>query len=233
MTASDVSRKLGKHVTTVTEHLDLLVKEGFIERHETPGEKFVFYSLTDKGDQLVRFNGAVIILFVLGILLVGGIIFGGSFLWMTKFQSMIGQQMNTQLSDQQRCQLVTLAVDDVWFDFENYTVHFTLRNAGSVNLKSSEWQAITVSGGVSGKDSFFAHSLRDASVTETLTDGEWCGVRSLSSEDHFNAQTTQVVTCQGFIEEGYLVEETDMYTVTVQPGCGTGAQESVNYTNQE
>lgn len=46
---TDLSMKLGKSKATVVEHLDALVGAGFVERVATPGRKFVFYRLTQKG----------------------------------------------------------------------------------------------------------------------------------------------------------------------------------------
>ncbi len=48
---TDLSSKLGKSKATVSEHLDELVTAGFVERVATPGRKFVFYRLTQKGKQ--------------------------------------------------------------------------------------------------------------------------------------------------------------------------------------
>ena len=46
MTASELSRKLGKHVTTITEHLQKLKESDLVERVERPGRKWVYYRLT-------------------------------------------------------------------------------------------------------------------------------------------------------------------------------------------
>jgi len=53
MTASELSRFLGKHVTTVTEHLDLLKDSELVERVERPGRKWVYYKLTKPGEQIL------------------------------------------------------------------------------------------------------------------------------------------------------------------------------------
>ncbi len=46
-TASELSKILNKHVTTVSEHLEMLEKSGLINRNE--GRKWVYYNLTPKG----------------------------------------------------------------------------------------------------------------------------------------------------------------------------------------
>jgi DNA-binding transcriptional ArsR family regulator len=54
MTASELSRKLNKHVTTVSEHLDVLNKSNLIERVERPGRKWVYYRLTKPGQRILH-----------------------------------------------------------------------------------------------------------------------------------------------------------------------------------
>jgi len=46
---TDLSARLGKSKATVVEHLETLVRAGFVERVATPGKKFVYYRLTQKG----------------------------------------------------------------------------------------------------------------------------------------------------------------------------------------
>jgi DNA-binding transcriptional ArsR family regulator len=53
MTASELSRKLNKHVTTVSEHLDVLKNSDLIERVERPGRKWIYYRLTKPGETIV------------------------------------------------------------------------------------------------------------------------------------------------------------------------------------
>jgi len=54
MTASELSRKLNKHVTTVSEHLDILNKSNLIERVERPGRKWIYYRLTRPGQRILH-----------------------------------------------------------------------------------------------------------------------------------------------------------------------------------
>ncbi len=54
MTASELSRKLRKHVTTVSEHLDLLKESNLVERVERPGRKWIYYKLTKPGESVVH-----------------------------------------------------------------------------------------------------------------------------------------------------------------------------------
>ncbi|MFA5929917.1 MAG: winged helix-turn-helix domain-containing protein [Candidatus Micrarchaeia archaeon] len=48
---TDISNKLGKSKAAVVEHLAALSEAGLVERIATPGKKFVFYKLTQKGRQ--------------------------------------------------------------------------------------------------------------------------------------------------------------------------------------
>ena len=50
---TDLSMRLGKSKATVVEHLDALVSAGLVERLQTPGKKFVYYRLTQKGKQVL------------------------------------------------------------------------------------------------------------------------------------------------------------------------------------
>ena len=54
MTASELSRYLNKHVTTVTEHLGLLNKSNLVERIERPGRKWIYYKLSNVGRQMLH-----------------------------------------------------------------------------------------------------------------------------------------------------------------------------------
>ena len=50
---TDLSAKLGKSKATVVEHLETLVDAGFVEKLATPGKKFVYYRLTQKGKRML------------------------------------------------------------------------------------------------------------------------------------------------------------------------------------
>lgn len=52
MTASELSKILGKHVTTVSEHLEVLEDRKLVQRIERPGRKWVYYKLTGVGERL-------------------------------------------------------------------------------------------------------------------------------------------------------------------------------------
>jgi len=54
MTASELSRKLGKHVTTVSEHLDILKSSDLVERIERPGRKWIYYRLTKPAERVLH-----------------------------------------------------------------------------------------------------------------------------------------------------------------------------------
>ncbi len=52
-TASELSKLLSKHVTTVTEHLNILENSGLIRKKESTN-KWVYYTLTEKGEKLFK-----------------------------------------------------------------------------------------------------------------------------------------------------------------------------------
>lgn len=54
MTASELSRFLKKHVTTIFEHLDLLKNSNLVERVERPGRKWIYYRLTKEGKKILH-----------------------------------------------------------------------------------------------------------------------------------------------------------------------------------
>lgn len=54
MTASELSRKLDKHVTTISEHLQKLKNSNLVERVERPGRKWVYYKLTRPGRSIIN-----------------------------------------------------------------------------------------------------------------------------------------------------------------------------------
>jgi DNA-binding transcriptional ArsR family regulator len=54
MTASELSRYLDKHVTTVAEHLELLHNSKLVERIERPGRKWIYYKLSNVGKQMLH-----------------------------------------------------------------------------------------------------------------------------------------------------------------------------------
>ncbi len=51
-TASEISKITKKHVTTIGEHLDTLEKAGLVKKK--PGNKWVYYELSDKGEKLFK-----------------------------------------------------------------------------------------------------------------------------------------------------------------------------------
>lgn len=52
-TASELSKHLGKHVTTITEHLNVLEKSNVVRKKESTN-KWIYYELTDKGSKFFR-----------------------------------------------------------------------------------------------------------------------------------------------------------------------------------
>jgi len=73
-TASELSRKLNKHVTTVSEHLLLLEKSGLIRRKDS-GNKWIYYMLTNKGEKIFKpaYYSWVVILSISVLALVFGV----------------------------------------------------------------------------------------------------------------------------------------------------------------
>ncbi len=54
MTASELSRYLNKHVTTVHEHLGVLSTTKLIEKIERPGRKWIYYKLSKDGRKVLH-----------------------------------------------------------------------------------------------------------------------------------------------------------------------------------
>ena len=73
-TPSDLSKRLGKSNATIVEHLDTLVKVGLVKKIEQPGKKWIFYTLTEKGQGIItsKSRRLVIILAASFFALVGG-----------------------------------------------------------------------------------------------------------------------------------------------------------------
>ena len=70
---SDLARALGKHVTTVKEHLQVLERVGLVEKDKQPGRKFVFYTLSNEGSRiLLPFISDVSVVFLIGFLVMAG-----------------------------------------------------------------------------------------------------------------------------------------------------------------
>jgi DNA-binding transcriptional ArsR family regulator len=52
-TASELSKKLEKHVTTVSEHLKVLEDAGLIKKNPD-GHKWIYFTLADKGEKIFK-----------------------------------------------------------------------------------------------------------------------------------------------------------------------------------
>jgi len=87
-TPSFIGKKLGKTSSTIVEHLDVLVRVGLVKKLESPGKKWVFYSLTERGEGIVktRTRRLIIILATSLFALLGSI---GSFGWHFYTQSAV------------------------------------------------------------------------------------------------------------------------------------------------
>jgi DNA-binding transcriptional ArsR family regulator len=72
-TPSDIGKKLNKSDSTIVEHLELLVKAGLVKKIEQPGKKWVFYTLTDRGQGIISSKSRhLIIILSTSILAVAG-----------------------------------------------------------------------------------------------------------------------------------------------------------------
>jgi len=75
-TPSDLSKMLDKSKSTIVEHLEKLVEADLVEKNEKDGRKWVFYSLTRKGESYVsqKSKQLIIILSTVFISLLGGVL---------------------------------------------------------------------------------------------------------------------------------------------------------------
>lgn len=80
MTASEVSRALGKHVTTIAEHMAILESSELVERNRRPGRKWVYYSLTKRADELLHPKDyyKYVVILTAAIVLMSGTLFASS-----------------------------------------------------------------------------------------------------------------------------------------------------------
>ena len=74
-TPSFISKKLDKSDATIVEHLEKLEKAGLVKKVEQPGKKWVFYTLTDRGHEIVstKSRRLVIILTTSLLTFIGGL----------------------------------------------------------------------------------------------------------------------------------------------------------------
>ena len=72
-TPSDISRRLKKSNSTIVEHLDILCKVGLVKKIEQPGKKWIFYTLTEKGEGVVSSKSRRLVI-ILGTSLLSGIV---------------------------------------------------------------------------------------------------------------------------------------------------------------
>lgn len=73
-TPSFIGKKLDKSDATIVEHLDSLVRAGLVKKTASPGKKWVFYSLTERGQGIIssKSRRLVIVLASSAIALIGG-----------------------------------------------------------------------------------------------------------------------------------------------------------------
>lgn len=71
---SFISKKLHKSDATIIEHLEALQKAGLVRKVETPGKKWVFYTLTERGIGIISSKSRRLVI-ILGISLLS--LFGG------------------------------------------------------------------------------------------------------------------------------------------------------------
>lgn len=82
-TPSDLSKKLNRSGATVVEHLDVLCKAGLVKRIEQPGKKWVFYTLTDRGEGIVSSKSRRLVIVLATSILA---LFGGVAVFLQYFQ---------------------------------------------------------------------------------------------------------------------------------------------------
>lgn len=94
-TPTDLSRTLKKSKSTIVEHLEKLMKAGLVEKIERPGHKWVFYSLTRKGESYVskKSQRLVIILSMVFLSLIGGSLSLVSYLSQSSYIVVGGEQL--------------------------------------------------------------------------------------------------------------------------------------------
>lgn len=71
---SFISKKLHKSDATIIEHLEALQRAGLVKKVETPGRKWVFYTLTERGKGIISSKGRRLVI-ILGISILA--LFGG------------------------------------------------------------------------------------------------------------------------------------------------------------
>ena len=82
-TPSDLSKKFGKSSSTIVEHLETLVNAGLVKKIEQPGRKWIYYTLTEKGEGIVTSKSRRLVI-ILGISLLS---FAGGFFSLGKYFS--------------------------------------------------------------------------------------------------------------------------------------------------
>lgn len=82
-TPSDLGKRLRKSSATIVEHLDVMAKSGLVKKVEQPGKKWVFYTLTRRGEGIIssKSRRLVIILSVSLLLMFGGIFSLGNYFY--------------------------------------------------------------------------------------------------------------------------------------------------------
>jgi DNA-binding transcriptional ArsR family regulator len=83
---TDISKRLNKSTPTIVEHLEKLSGAGLVEKKEQEGKKYVFYTLTKTGTDLITNRSKLsivlygsIIMFLIGISLLGGQLYYNSY----------------------------------------------------------------------------------------------------------------------------------------------------------
>ncbi|MBI2543357.1 MAG: winged helix-turn-helix transcriptional regulator [Candidatus Aenigmarchaeota archaeon] len=77
-TPSDLGKRLKKSDATVVEHLEVLIKAGLVKKIEQPGKKWIFYTLTERGEGIVSSKSRRLVI-ILGTSLLSGAIGLGAF----------------------------------------------------------------------------------------------------------------------------------------------------------
>ena len=94
-TPSDLSRLLSKSKSTISEHLEKLINAGLVEKIERPGRKWVFYTLTRKGESYVskKSQRLIIILSSVFLSIIGGVFSLVKYLLQPSYMANIGEKV--------------------------------------------------------------------------------------------------------------------------------------------
>ncbi len=77
-TPSDLSKRLKKSDATIVEHLEVLCKAGLVKKISQPGKKWIFYTLTERGEGIIASKSRKLVI-ILGTSILSGVAGLGTF----------------------------------------------------------------------------------------------------------------------------------------------------------